>query len=63
MGPYGICGSNLTKIGLKLTPMTHVGPLTLAMVHVGPNGICGFSLTEIGQKLIPMTNVGPITLA
>jgi hypothetical protein len=43
--------------------MTHVGPVTLALVHAGPNCICGSCLTEIGQKLILLTHVGPLTLA
>jgi hypothetical protein len=43
--------------------MIHVGPLTLASVHVGSNGICRSSLTKIGLKLTLMTHVGPLILA
>jgi hypothetical protein len=53
----------LTEIRQKLTLMTHVGPVTLALLHAGHNCICGYCLIEIGQKLTLLTHVGPVTLA
>jgi hypothetical protein len=43
--------------------MTHMGPVTLALLHAGHNCTCGYCLTEIGQKLTLLTHVGPLTLA
>jgi cation transporter-like permease len=59
VGPFGICGSSMTDIGLKLTLLTHVGPHTLALVQVGPMASVGSMLTNITAKVDPDDTCGP----